>query len=795
MRKTALSALAAGVSLALVPLVASASDSVGIEEDLGTPITFTNTASAGYTTGADGRPIITTIAGGDPSVFSAVDAATGELLYSEEVAGVTIGLTYTTGSDRSVYIGSGSGGRVWRFDPDAMDVELLGERVFGQTHWFSNDTGPDGRIWFGTYPDAKLISYQPTTQDWTDHGTLQPGATYARTVAAWQDKVFVGVTPHPAIYEYDTVTGAARKIELPAEYQGDGIIYGVDVRGSKLFALLTPVRTLLVYDLETDTWIEEIPRVAGHGMAPVREVSVPDGSGGTELRSETYYVSQADGSQVVGYDVETGAKRQLPLVVEASATGGWEWMELGKDEYPGESLVAMDRFARIYQWNPQTNASTVFTSDAAGSPVHIRSMATGPDGAIYLGGYASNAGLARYDPETGETELLPGPGQIETITTVGDHVLFGVYASALVYDYDTTRPWQFGTNPATPARLGHEQDRPTAFVQAGDLTAVASVPAPGHLGGALTLLDRDTGEFDVYRDVVPDQSPLTLAYHDGLIYGGTGIWGGLGIDPTTTEGSLFVFDPVSREVVHTSVPVPGERNVSGLAFDDDGMLWGITGNELFKFDPATREVVLRKKYFSVNDSETYWVGRSLHWADGKLVGMTSRKAFEIDTETLELTVLSDLGGGFAAGTVVGGDGAYYYSEGARLYRWTPEARANCATTITGAVRGRQVVTGPGLTCVHDADVKGVLDVRAGAGLDVRDSTLRGVVRTHDSASVSVVGSRLSGSVSITGTRGGVLLSHNVIDGALRCAGNAEPPTDDGVPNTGRGPRSGQCAHL
>lgn len=64
--------------------------------------------------------------------------------------------------------------------------------------------------------------------------------------------------------------------------------------------------------------------------------------------------------------------------------------------------------------------------------------------------------------------------------------------------------------------------------------------------------------YDVYRDIVKDQSIFGLAYHDGKIYGGTSLVGGLGISPTETQAKLFVFDVAKREKIAEFTPmIPG----------------------------------------------------------------------------------------------------------------------------------------------------------------------------------------------------------------------------------------------
>ena len=39
-------------------------------------------------------------------------------------------------------------------------------------------------------------------------------------------------------------------------------------------------------------------------------------------------------------------------------------------------------------------------------------------------------------------------------------------------------------------------------------------------------------------------------YKDGLVYGATSVFGGLGIQPSEEEAKLFIFDPEKKEVVY-----------------------------------------------------------------------------------------------------------------------------------------------------------------------------------------------------------------------------------------------------
>ncbi len=636
-------------------------DAPGLEENLGEPVAGLTNAGAGYTQDADGRDIGLVVAGGSPSRFSAVDLVTGERLMTETITASTLTWAYATTPDRSVYVATASG-EVYRFDPDAITLTRVANQPFGETYFWEGQANADGEVFFATYPNGKLLRYAPTTDEWTDFGTLVEGNSYVRSLAVDGTDVYAGGgTADPVVVHVDTVTEEQRRIELPEEYRDQEFVYDTSVAHDTLFVRTTPANEILVYSLTDEAWVDTIPDAVGLEVSP----PVQTLDSGTE---RTEVLIPKIGGGMIGYDLDTREQRTVSLDLGGASARGWSLQEVDLEGFPGESLVTATSKAVFHVWNPQTGQTRSVRSDASPTPFLLRSLGTGPEGDVWAGGYASPPGVARVDADTGESTLLAGPGQVEGMVAHGDDMVIGTYPGSRIYVYDTAEPWENGTNPPAPLTIGHGQDRPVAWASAGDVVAIGSVPDYGHLGGALTLLDTDTGEMTVHEHLIEDQTVISLAYRDGLIYGGTGIWGGLGTDPSTAEGQLFIFDPDTEEILFQGVPVPGEENVSGLAFAPDGQLWGMTANEVFRFDPETREVVERQRYFDVDDSAAYWTTRELFWHEDRLVGQTASTLFEIDPDTLEMTRIQTGVQNLAIDRL----GSYYYNRGGVLYRWVPD---------------------------------------------------------------------------------------------------------------------------
>ncbi|SEF18843.1 hypothetical protein [Jiangella alba] len=771
----------------------------GTQESLGAPITNLVSAGIGYTTDASGRAIGLVIAKGEPSVASVVDIGTGELLASREMDNIWQAWSYATAPDRSIYVGSDVLGAVWRFDPDDLSFELIGEKPFGQTNLWATGVTESGRIVWGSYPDGKVFSYDPADGSWHDHGTVQAGNKYVRSMDVVGETAYVGLGSSAAVGVVDLATDQVTIIPNPDAEAGQEFAYDVDVRENLLFVRYYPSNRLHVYDLETSAWIDTISREAvGLGVSPVFE-TVSDAA----THREVMVPLMGGGS--VAYDLDTGTERTTCFDLGGGAARMWSPVPLAIDGASSQTIVTARADGTFYTYDPVSGECGTRPTEALGAAILIRSIGAGPDGDVYLGG----AGLVHLDPDTDETTALPLTGQIMDFHAHDGLLLYGTYTNAGINVYDPSQPLEPGVNPRPRVKVGHEQDRPIAMTSMDDKVAIGTFPVPARLGGALAILDPETMALEVYDNLIENQSIYALQYRDGLLYGGSGITGGLGQEPTETEGTLFVFDPATGEVVFETVPVPGDGHVSALTFDDDGNLWGLTANSIFRFDPATREVVAQRRYFNTDDSAAYVRGRELYWHDDKLVGSTSGRVFEVDPTTLDMEIIAT----DTANLAIDAQGRYYYATGSELLRWTPaEPAPRCDVTVDEDHAGPLAADGT-TVCVDGVTVDGPVTIGGGGSLHVVDATITGPLRVTSAATVDVSGSTLTGPAAIAGTTGRFRFtanrvagpveltgntaaeldfSGNEVTGPLACTGNSPAIVEQAAANTVTGPRGGQC---
>jgi hypothetical protein len=221
--------------------------------------------------------------------------------------------------------------------------------------------------------------------------------------------------------------------------------------------------------------------------------------------------------------------------------------------------------------------------------------------------------------------------------------------------------------------VGDGQDRP--FAIAGDESSgklyIGTVPGYGSLSGALTVYDIVTKQRQVFRNIVSNQSVVSVVYKDGFIYGGTTIYGGLGTSgPTETSGKLFVFDTATNTKVFEIAPAPGRKAVSGLLAGPDGLIWGVAEDYIFKFDPVTRQIVYNQvKLGRYGANSTVWADVFLVLGkDGNVYGTNvGKRFFRIDPDTMEFVLIKNGAGNYLTQD---SDGNLYMSNDADLWKYT-----------------------------------------------------------------------------------------------------------------------------
>lgn len=555
----------------------------------------------------DGTPVVLALTNGYPAAFHVVEVFTGRCLFSQRLTGCTIGSWVTQAPDGTVYLSARSPtpASLHRFDPSTWELEHIADRVGGESSLHSGVVDQHGRLWFGTAPHAKLMSYQPDAEGeescFRDWRLPAPESAFAYWVEPVDDQIWVGTGPAGRVIRLDPATGRFTDLPLPEAFaEGTDWVIGISQRNDQVLVRLSPRGRYdtVVHDLSTGEWHHLlIPRTHGGMPSPVSS----DG---------TTYLLVGDG-EVIGFHTHSGQlasgpsrRLQAPPVVRSSL----ETYTLGLVDttqwgLPGQSVVGVATDGSLWFCHIRTGQTRTVQARVPASAAEPYTIGTGPDDRIYLGAYLSSGLMVRLDPETGERALLRGPMHCDVITRHGRHLVLVTGRGVEVHLADPDAPWEWGRNPYPAVTVSDTvpgfHDLAATVVSVGDRLAIGTLTSPGQDGGALVLVDPATGDTEVHRAPVPGQSVVGLVHHPtddgGLLIGSTSIRAEVALhDATGAQAVVFGWDLTRQRVVWTTGVRPGTDHIAGLTHGPDGEIAGTTSTgELFQLDPLTGRITGR----------------------------------------------------------------------------------------------------------------------------------------------------------------------------------------------------------
>ncbi|RAV17423.1 cohesin domain-containing protein [Paenibacillus contaminans] len=563
-------------------------------EFLGEPLTQTLLLNTALGT-EDGHNMLYTTMSGKPDakfIVYNLDTHTAERTF--ELPGVKNSWSHKIDSKGNVYMLPHGYVRVYQYSPVTKQIKQSG-LVPGETATYGLNIDENDNVYFGTFPSAKVIKYNPVTDEMTDFGTIFPGQKYVMSMVYHEGFLYAGGQDQNSMFvKINVETGEKTPIpnpnaselpELPAGFTPISY-YMMSKVDHLVFAQIKAsngMYYMCVYDLNQGKWVKAFYRSFGHYVSP-------------KLDGKVYLLGglPSDGTTNALYSVDltTFETEDTGIRYYGNYTGGG-WVELqNRPDLPGKSLVTVQQ-GKVLAFNlAAQKAEFLQESNFPANGIHIQDLEAGPGNKLIMGGYMLDKGII-YDTET-ESKQEFATTQTETIKRIGNKIYLGLYTQAVLSQLDLEQP----IGPANPKQLtsfGTElQDRIFDIEDADGKIVMGTFPRAGFLGGGLAIYDPATGESQLYKNVIPDQSVEGLAYKDGKVYGATSIYGGA--NPTQTEAKVFIFDMASRQVVKEVAPKMAGVDVpltfiGDIEFGPDGNLWGISSGVVFALDPVTLETV------------------------------------------------------------------------------------------------------------------------------------------------------------------------------------------------------------
>lgn len=639
--------------------------------DHGAVATEVSTSISAVGTLPDGREALYLPSAGEPASLSVVDIHSGELIAFHEIGPKSLAGAIEVLPDGSAYFALRDGGGVilYHWNPVTDEVEQIVENPAGESV-IRGMRMEDGILYGSTYPRSKVFAYDPETGSVRDYGSVTGDDSYADGFAVKDGIAYVGTGMEVGhAFTLDLETGEIAEMEVPEGYD-DALtrFYSFQEVGDLVAMAFSPsidgdfsATNTLFWDTTTEEWVCE-------GAIP-GWLTLNSPFSAQTAEGQLFYKSEGEIWEFDSTDCSVTATGWIDSGLEETG----DHRSLSLQAIPeGDSmsyrLIGLNRDSSFWTFDPTTGEHSFVEAAVPAPPLTAHSLHVGLDGRVYMGTYNGPGVLGRFDPASAEMEKLEGPSQADSWLNFGDEMLVGSYGNAVVHSGDPTQEWSWGENPEEQFRLieGHEQDRIIDMATNGELAALGSVSDYGISGGALTLLDA-AGNRETYRDLVDSQSTTSLAFGEhGLLYAGTAARGGIDGPASPLDAHLVVFDPESREVVDTLVPVEGNDVIAGLTVVGDS-IWGVTNSsDLFEFDTTTGEVV-QTHDLGVAESKSTWGLAStvqLH-PDGFLYGIAGTEVFAFDPETGQQQILLDTSGYVRMD--IADDGTIYVIDSTNLY--------------------------------------------------------------------------------------------------------------------------------
>lgn len=501
-----------------------------------------------------------------PTKVAAYDLTTGAVTKTAVIPGGA-GVWGADAVGTDLYVSTYTPGLLFKIDTVTLDVEQVLD--LGEGVGWTVKAAPDGAVFVGTYPSAKLWQYNPVTGASVDHGRMHDTEAYLRDLVATESTVYCGIGANAHLVAFDRSSGERTDL-LPAEVADRTFVATFAQLGTVLVAGLSPTGDLLVIDTADPSRYEVVP--------------VPDNTFVTAItgQGEDVWLGARPTGTFYHYRLWSGALTPVGIPVPEASSLRMGMLDDGR--------VWSVQNANVVLMDPQDATFEVLdlsSPDLQPLPEKPQSLAT--DGTTVLVG--GTAGLQVHPDITSATpsRRVTLGGEAKDMVVVDDIAYMGVYTLARIAAMQLR-----GDAPAELARVGaeYEQTRPhaIAYDQRRGLLVMGTEPDYGRWEGALSLYDLESDEIQTYRGIIPDQSIHAVCIAPGGVYLGGDIVNGFGTTPTAEAAELAYFDYATRSVVWSFVPVPTGTRIYDLVLVGQRLVGTTAEGDMFAVDVQSRQV-------------------------------------------------------------------------------------------------------------------------------------------------------------------------------------------------------------
>ncbi len=521
---------------------------------------------------------------------------------------------------KKIFFGSTYEAYVFELDPENIDKGIinLGKPVNTETYIWDTEIGDDGKIYFCTFPNCKLISYDPYKKTFVDHGRAHPTNQYLRFIA---------------------------------KNKAGNIVCGTGIEESDVS----------VFDIKTSTFKSITPKdIKKPGFASVQHNIDKDVI--VTIAGKTYKVSDT-------YDF-----------VEGKWSGGVldEYHPTMLND--GRKVIGATIDGKYTIFNPSTKEKENLTFDYSGDGVMVWELTEGPDKKLY-GSTALPLSMFKYEEEKKEFVFLgynSAAAQVYSFANYENKIFTASYGNGIISVYDPSKPWKDGNkpdnNPYNFLNLGPSFMRPRTMYVVNDKLYVFGVTDYGNDTSGIAEIDPKTFNLTKKFDKAITNQGINCAVYDPLtklhICGSTTHIGNR--KPLENNSKLFAFDVEKGTTVWEIQPSsnPAVVHIESMILISPGKVLAVYRNREKGLQLCV--VNTEKHVFETNNvlvpiKDIVW--RLTCSEDGRIFGVTIKEVFEIDNKDYKTTILySTKTAGLKVSGPVVKDGYIYFSRGEKVYR-------------------------------------------------------------------------------------------------------------------------------
>ncbi len=511
-------------------------------------------------------------------------------------------------------IGTDKDGMIWmvgdtslvhRYDPytnsgmTTYNYKLSGG-IDNSTTAFDLEFDDEGNVYFGTFSMGYVVRYNPRTDKFSKvGGEINPDAGYACGIEIKDGYLYAAVSGDrntdgkkvAEVVKIDLKTDkVVARLDIMKQF-GDTevMVRGAGICGDTLFMGGSSMKEFVAIDINTMKLKDYgIPKAISFAPTEVIDgisyMYVP-GYGMYEYNCEKDTLTEIKGmdSAVVGFRAQKNSSVTLsnnPL-------------------FPGTSYIT-NSGTGIKIYNMQTKqvfTPNLYDDKKDGSGQIIRTIVAGEPGDehIYVGGF-NTSNCAKVNVKNGENTIFEATSAQTDVMLWHEGVLYvGNYNAGNVVRINFEDPDR--NVILLTMKSMYKQARVHALAAGDDYLFAGTIPDAFLYGGCLAVINLETQERTVEENLIPGQSITSLAYNDGIVFGGTSVSGGTGSQGSATgkeSAVIFAYDAEKKEKVaeldlrKIFHELPDQlTHIDGLVADPDvknnGKFWGMISETLFSF--------------------------------------------------------------------------------------------------------------------------------------------------------------------------------------------------------------------